>query len=303
MTVSDLGSFSKKRNIMKQIFFLPLLLMILSGGLFILFMHWSCIPNPTEDNNLLPSPNRIEVQSSNTTITLTINGNYNNDFYSHFGGYNIYYGHERNSAEERIIYIENNLPTYPANATSDGILKVDVILNDDIRYKYATNKEGPEELEIIGTYSNYFFVVKPVNNLNGLESFDGQIITELKTYQLALGTTLDISTSSNVQISLNDNPIEYAFIVDGENFQIYPTGELTSMSNTNSFLLLGYRENIFEVSEVPNDDYNTEVIPIKQNQLFIIQNGNDYAKIFIKNFTTEQIFLDVAYQRNSVLFR
>lgn len=259
------------------------------------FFVFQCIPDPKK-SLALPAPYNVEVSTSGNDILLKVQGDYDKDTYSSFIGYNVYIGFVNNTSEirKRIIYFDNFLPSI---AASPGKGNKEEKLEREIEFKnlFEDKENGivkdSRQIENIRTFSNYYFIVKPIDNTKK-EGANNQQLLYVKPFLTKKNLTFDI-TSGNLKI---ENLLE-----------ININNSLITPLNKTGIINYGYRNNILEIKETPHADSGAysqnEKVVLKKNYLYAINFEVHYFKFYIVDINGNTITYDYCYQQQEGLFK
>lgn len=262
-------------------------------GLSLIFF-FQCIPDPKRSLQL-PPPYDVNVSTDGNNIFLSVKGDYDKDTFSSFIGYNVYVGFFDNPSEiqKRIIFFEPFLPSIdaaPGNGNQTRQMERKIRYQNLFEDKENNIKKNSIVEENIFTFTNYYFIVKPVDN-NKKEGNNNQQLLQVKPFRKKSNLTFDI-TSGNLKI---------------ENlFEVTIANNRITAVNKTGILSYGYRNNILEIKEIPDNNKvysQTEKIVFKKNYLYAMNNDVHYLKLYIVNISGNIITYDYCYQQQQGIFK
>ena len=263
----------------------------------IFFFFFQCIPDPKR-SLVLPPPYNVEVSTNGNDIFLKVEGNYDKDTFSSFIGYNIYVGFFDNNSEilKRIIYFDNFLPSIsagPGEGNKEKTIKKIIRYQNLFEDRENNVKKNSFQEQNISTFSNYYFIVKPIDNAKK-EGNNNQQLLYVKPFRKKNNLTFDITTGNLT--------IEEKFEIE---FNI--AQKTITPLNQSGIISYGYRNNVLEIKTIPQGESReyseNKKLFLKKNYLYALNNGVHYLKLYILDITGNIITYDYCYQQQEGIFK
>lgn len=264
------------------------------------FVYFQCVPDPRKDLPL-PAPTNVEVSTSRQSITLKITGSYDKTTFPSFIGYNVYVGFLNNPSEiqKRLVFFD----ILPTVAAAPGEINKSLTMNRTFSYKNLfedkennIKKDSITRDEPITTFSNYYFIVKPINNFKK-EGPQNQQLLYVKPFETKNGEKFTRTSENSGNLNIKE-------IFE---MQINTTENTITPLNETGIISYGYRDNVVEIKEIPSKESSayskTEKVILKKNYLYAISKDVHYLKLYIVEISGDTIIYDYSYQQQEGIFR
>lgn len=255
------------------------------------FVFLSCgLPNPLDlKENTNPVFN-ARVYSENLAITFEVPSSSFADNDPNFAGYNIYFDTVSTTADiekNLIVDLERNIPSFSFNPSYSD--ETHTMIVDELNYERIENETNWEELqyEELERYSDYYFIIRSYNKANARDSkYDQEI------FQVRPGFT------TNNNLLVNNNSYRFVDVAFSLSNGYLFTEETTLWTSENPSV------NFRDMVQAPSGPYHAFPLAMTNDVAIYIQTmTNNYAKLKVLSYSSDELRFNLHYQKGSTQLR